>query len=307
MPSTLSLRVRIRAAAIACVAALLLAPAAIARRPAPPAARALVPCAPLGDVSPEQPPVLRSAVGLNYAGERLAGAHEGALELCLLVDSTGVVREARVSRALAPFDSAALDAARWWVFAPARDHGRAVPARIAVSVEARLPRDADPLVPDVIALAHDAEARGDLRAAIDAWNGALARVGSQPMLQNEWTIRERILRLAARLPSPPEIPLQTGEIADGTHALILRNIARAANETYAATLDGVLRVAPWYVEAYRWRASARAACGQRDGAVRDVLCYRLAVRDSAERALADRALEALAAADTIAALTMLKN
>jgi len=37
------------------------------------------------------------------------------------------------------------------------------------------------------------------------------------------------------------------------------------------------------------------------------LCYRLAARDSSERKLADRALAALAAADTVAALTMLKN
>ncbi len=103
------------------------------------------------------------------------------------------------------------------------------------------------------------------------------------------------------------MPPPTEASALGTHELMLRNIARGENEGYAAALDDVLREAPWYADAYRWRASARAASGQRDGAVRDVLCYRLAVRDSSERALADRALAALAAADTIAALTMLKN
>jgi len=72
-------------------------------------------------------------------------------------------------------------------------------------------------------------------------------------------------------------------------------------------LDQVLGEAPWYAAAYRWRASARAASGQRMGAMRDVLCYRLAAPDSAGRALAGRALAALAAADTLAALTMLKN
>ena len=94
--------------------------------------------------------------------------------------------------------------------------------------------------------------------------------------------------------------------SDGRDSL-LRNLAREANEGYALALDEVLRTSPWYADAYRWRASARAASGQRDGAVRDVLCYRLAARDSTDRALADRALVALAAADTIAALTMLKN
>src|SRR5262249_52955119 len=161
---------------------------------------------------------------------------------------------------------------------------------------------ADPLVPDVVSLARDAESRGDLRGALDAWTGVLARVGAHPSLANEWPIRERILRLAARMPAPPEIPSASEDRAETAHALMLRSISRGDNETYAAALDAVLEVAPWYVQAYRWRASARAACGQRDGAVRDVLCYRLAVQDSADTALADRALAALAAADTIAAL-----
>jgi len=240
--------------------------------------------------------VLRSAVGLNYAAEEFKRARDGTIEVCVLVDSTGTVSEARVVRALPPFDSAAVEAARWWVF-----------ARVAVTLEARVPRDAEPLSPDVVALARDAEARGDLRGALDAWTGALARAGTHSSLQNEWAVRERIVRLAARMPKPPEVPPPTEASALGTHELMLRNIARGENEGYAAALDDVLREAPWYADAYRWRASARAASGQRDGAVRDVLCYRLAVRDSSERALADRALAALAAADTIAALTMLKN
>ncbi len=270
-------------------------------------ARSAVRCDTLPGEPPDQLPVLRSGVALNYTNDMLQEPGDGAVGICVLVDSTGTVREAGVSGPSETFDLAALEAARWWVFAPARRAGRAVPARITVRVEARVPRDADQLVPDVIALAQDAETRGSLREALDAWTGTLMRVGTHPALQNEWVLREHIVRLAARLPKPPEVPMLTEARARGQHQLMLRNVARAANADYAKALDEVLRVAPWYADAYRWRASARAASGQRDGAVRDVLCYRLAVRDSANLALAQRALVALANADTIAAMTMLKN
>ena len=47
-------------------------------------------------------------------------------------------------------------------------------------------------------------------------------------------------------------------------------------------------------------------CGQRAGAWRDVLCFRLTARDSSQRVVADRSLAALARGDTLAALTLLK-
>lgn len=284
------------------------APKAMVAAPAVSApASVAVRCDTLPGEAPDQLPVLRSSVALNYTNDMLEKPADGTVELCLLVDSTGTVREAGVSGRSESFDLAALEAARWWVFSPALRAGHAVPARITVKLEARVPRDADLLVPDVIALAQDAETRGSMREALDAWTGALTRIGTHPALQNEWVLREHIVRLAARLPKPPEVPMLTEAKARGQHQLMLRNVARAANADYAHALDEVLRVAPWYADAYRWRASARAASGQRDGAVRDVLCYRLAVRDSVGLALAQRALVALANADTIAAMTMLKN
>src|SRR5207237_3430419 len=111
--------------------------------------------------------------------------------------------------------------------------------------------------------------RGDVRGALDAWTGVLARVGEHPALQNEWAVREHILRLAARLPQPPDVPGEVVSRARSLHSLMQRNIARSSNETYAEGLGEVMREAPWYADGYRWRASARAACGQRDGAVRD--------------------------------------
>jgi len=246
-------------------------------------------------------------VGLNYTNALLEGSGNGSVEVCVLVDSTGTVREASVSKPRDPLEQTAPESPRRCVFAPARPGKRAVPARIAIRVDAHVPRDADPLVPDVVALAVDADAPADLRGAIAAWTGALARADTQSVLQNEWAFRERIIHLAARFPSPPEVPFMTVARARAQRSLMLRNVSRGDNQTYAEALDDVLRAAPWYADAYRWRAAARAACGQRDGAVRDVLCYRLAVRDSAGRALAERALVALAGADTLAAVTLLKN
>jgi len=271
---------------------------------------AAVTCEPFAGPVPDEPPRLRSAVGIDLRSTDLEHPRDDSVRVCVLVDSNGTVRDAVAltnGRRVDPLTPAALESARWWLFEPARLAGRAVPARVIVRVPVHVPVDVDPPAPDVLAMAAGAEARGDVPGAIDDWTGALARVGQHPALQDEWAIRARVIGLASRLATPPAVPMLNESRARSTHNLILRNIDRASNADYARALDDVLRDAPWYADAYRWRASARAASGQRDGAVRDVLCYRLAARDSAGRALADRALIALAARDTIAALTMLKQ
>jgi len=245
-------------------------------------------------------------IGLNFADAELA-ERTANVELCVLVDTLGIVREVRVVGRASPFDSALMDAVRWWWFEPARRGGRPVPARTRLSLAVQPPTDADPLVPDVLEMAREAEARGDARGAIDAWTGALARAGTHPAIGNEWGIRERIVRLASTLREPLAAPSESESRARGAHGRMLRDISRGTNADLAGVLDGVLRSAPWYADAYRWRASARAASGQRAGAIRDVLCYRLATRDSLGRAVADRALVELAVGDTLAALTRLKN
>ena len=299
--------------------ALLLAATVAARAPKPVhtaadtlAVPTVAACEPL-DASTLDPPIgLRSTVGIDVDNTALAQPLDAYVHACLLVDSTGVVREASAvarsdSTLPARLTAAALESARWWLFSRPLRGGHPATARVLVNVPVHVPVDADPLSPDVVAMAAESEARGDLRGAIDAWTGALARVGQHPALRNEWAIRARVIGLAARMPKPPEVPMMTEITARSMHNLMERNMARASNADYADKLDGVLRDAPWYADAYRWRASARAASGQRDGAIRDVLCYRLAVHDSAGRALATRALMALAADDTLAALTMLKN
>jgi len=292
-----------RVAAALALLVLLLPAARVGAEPAV----GVAPCGPADAPAPDRPAVARDRVGFNFAAVAHDGAPSHTLDLCARVDEYGLVREVRVRRGGTPFDSAAVDAVRWWLFDPARRDGRPVASWVAVSVSPEPPADALPLVPDVIALAHEAEAAGDLRGAMDAWTGVLARVGQHPMLSDEWSVRERVLQLASRLPQPPPVPMATEGRARGARNLMQRNIARGDNADYAKRLDEVLLVAPWYVDAYRWRAAARAASGMRDGAVRDAMCYRLGAPDSASRALADRALAALATGDTLAANSLLKH
>ena len=290
---------------------LVLVPAAGARikyKPKPAAsAAAFAPCEPLAGPAPDAPPRVRDRVGLNFSADMLTSSDSASVQVCALVDSLGIVRQARVERGGTPYDSAAVDAVHWWQFEPARAHGRPVAARVSVAVPVRPPVDADPLTPDVFGMALKAEAAGDPLDALDAWTGTLARAGVHPTLGNEWVIREHILRLAAGLGAAPAVPSGAVSSARGAHNLMLRDMSRATNADLAKALDAVLLEAPWYADAYRWRASARAASGQRAGAIRDVLCYEIAIRDSTRLAMANRALVALATGDTLAALTMLKH
>jgi hypothetical protein len=249
----------------------------------------------------------RDRVGLNFSADMLLSADSAVVQVCALVDSLGLVRQARVERGGTPYDSAAVDAVHWWQFEPARRNGRPVAARVSVAVTVHPPADADPLTPDVLGMALKAEAAGDPRDALDAWTGALARAGVHPTLGNEWVIRERILRLAASLGAEPAVPAEAESSARGAHNRMQRDLSRATNADLAHALDQVLLEAPWYADAYRWRASARAASGQRAGAIRDVLCYQIATRDSARLAMADHALTELAKGDTLSALTLLKQ
>src|SRR5215471_18755678 len=290
---------------------LVLVPAAGARikyKPKPvTSGPAFAPCEPLAGPAPDAPPRTRDRVGLNFSADMLTSSDSATVQVCALVDSLGIVRQARVERGGTPYDSAAVDAVHWWQFEPARRNGRPVAARVSVAVTVHPPVDADPLTPDVLGMAIQAEAAGDPRDALDAWTGTLARAGVHPTLGNEWVIRERILRNAAALGAEPAVPAEAVSGARGAHNRMQRDLSRATNADLARALDQVLLEAPWYADAYRWRASARAASGQRAGAIRDVLCYQIATRDSANLALADRALVELAKGDTLSALTLLKR
>ena len=175
--------------------ALLLAPAADARitykpKPSPAAA---APCEPLAGPAPDVAPRARDRVGINFTAGMLTTADSAVVQVCALVDSLGLVRQARIERAGTPYDSAAVDAVHWWQFEPARRNGRPVAARVSIAVTVHPPVDADPLTPDVLGMALSAEEANDPREALEAWTGTLARAGIHPTLGNEWVIRERQL------------------------------------------------------------------------------------------------------------------
>ena len=152
-------------------------PVALAGAAAPPPATADTLAEPPLDRMPSEPrPQVRDSLGLNFTTE-LLGADPATIELLVLVDPHGTARRVRIARGGTPFDSAAVDAVRWWLFDPVLANSTRVPAWTRVTVDARPPADADPVVPDVLALANDAEARGDSRGALDAWTGALADRG----------------------------------------------------------------------------------------------------------------------------------
>ncbi|MEQ1831461.1 MAG: energy transducer TonB [Candidatus Eisenbacteria bacterium] len=275
-------------------------------KPSPPASDPAA-CRAVPGLAPDVAPLLRARVAVNLTNALLESPAGDTVEVCLLVDTTGTVREVALPHPGSPFDDAALAAARWWLFVPAQREGRAVPARVRARIAIEVPADAEPLNPDVIVMAREAEARGDLRGAMDSWTGALARAGRLAALPDEWALRHEVIRLAIRQVEPPVVPAAAVSRARQMHNLMTRNMARQDNADFAKALDEVLLTAPWYADAYRWRASARAASGAAVDAARDVLCYRLAARDSAGRALAERALVALANADTLSAMAMLKN
>ena len=264
-------------------------------------------CSPEGTTLPEEAARLLYRTGFNFPSATLGLRAEHPVEICAFVDARGQVSEVRVTRGGTPFDSAAVDAVRWWWFEPARTKGKPVASWTKLFVAIQPPMDAEPVVPDVLALAHDAEARGDLRGAIDAWGGVLSRVGVHPSIGDEWSVRERILRLAARMPQPLAVPAAADGRARGARNLMQRSVARGDNEDYVKRLDEALTIAPWFPNAYRWRAAARAACGQRAGALRDAACYRISAPDSASRALADRAIALISAGDTLTANSILKH
>lgn len=264
---------------------------------------------PLAKTAPAtQAPTLISAVPADWPASALGGSRHVRVVVDALVGRDGTVQQTRVAKPSPPFDAAAIAAVRWNVYAPARQEERAVPVWISVPVEFRAQdaEDADPPSPDVVTLAREAERRGDLREAIDYWTGALARVGKHPTLRNEWAIRTEVLRVASRMKSPPEVPNVVRLPSIDDHNNQQRDMGRMSNERFAKTFDRALLMAPWWVDAYRWNAAACATSGRRADAIRMTQFWRLNVRDTASRALAGRALAALAEGDTLAVFSMLK-
>lgn len=242
-----------------------------------------------------------SIVRPNLAWSVLAAKVPGPVDLRVRIDRDGIVDSVQVVKGDARLASAAIDAARWCLYAPT---GIAEWTNLRVAFPAL--DDAEELSPDPVSMALAAEASGNLQEAIDAWTGALARVGRHPSLQDDHAIRAHILTLARRMAPPPAIPNLAAGPARGAMNRLQRSMASAESRDVLDVFDQALAIAPWFADAYRWRAAALAGCGRREDARRAIMLYRLASADSSSRALANRALRALANADTIAVSQMLK-
>lgn len=242
-----------------------------------------------------------SAVRPNVAWSALMAKVPGPVDLRVRIDRDGIVDSVQVVQGDPRLRSAAIDAARWHLYAPA-----GVTQWAELRIDFPTAGDAEQLSPDLVAMALDAERSGDLQQAIDAWTGTLARVGRHPSLQDEYAIRAHILALAQRMTPPPPIPNLAAGPARGAKNRLDRSMASAVSRELLPVFDQSLAIAPWFAEAYRWRGAALAGCGRLDDARRAVMLYRIATADSASRALAGRALSALARSDSIGAAQMLK-
>jgi TonB family protein len=92
------------------------------------------------------PPKLMTFVDASYPAEAKAAGLQAAVELEMTIDATGKVTDVR---AVAPvgngFDEAAVEAARKFVFEPARRGDRAIPARIRYRYVFELPAEPAPV------------------------------------------------------------------------------------------------------------------------------------------------------------------
>ncbi|MEO5988637.1 MAG: hypothetical protein ABIU54_13705 [Candidatus Eisenbacteria bacterium] len=246
-------------------------------------------------------PVLTSGVRPNVAWQWLESKVTGSVVMRVRIDTTGIVDSVVVREGDPRLRSAATDAARWHLYS-----APSAATWVELSLAAPTAGEAEALSPDPVAIALEAERAGDLQGAIEGWTGAIARVGRHPSLQDDHAIRAHILALAQRMPHPPAVPDVAAVPVRGAKNLLERSMASAVSLDALVLLDESLAIAPWYGEAYRWRAAALAGCGRIDDARRAVMLYRMAADDSASRAMSRRALTALAHADSIGAAQILK-
>ncbi|HEV2106616.1 MAG TPA: energy transducer TonB, partial [Candidatus Eisenbacteria bacterium] len=246
-------------------------------------------------------------VPADYPAAAVPHHLRGSVEVRARVDATGMVSEVRVTRGGPPLAAAAADAVRWYVFRPATAGGRPVAAWTSVAVPFAPPaEDPPPLSPDPRALALDAERRGAWREAMDAWTGALERVGSHPAYRNPWAIQAAALRAAARQPHWPVVPADARLQAHEAWDLAQRTTASVALAANAKEFTDALRIAPWFGDCYRWLACALAGSGRRYDAMRALRLYAQAAPDSGAAGRAATALRQLAAGDTLSASETLK-
>lgn len=267
------------------VAALLCGAAARAPQSRAPQLRAPEP---LDRVAADVP---QAALDAHLAGDVTVRAR---VDLHGLVDSVSAVAGDPLLRA------SALEAVRWWIWAAPK---RPFWTTVTVAIDGRA--DVDPITPDVLELARDAESRNAWAEALDPLAGALQRIGTHPTLRNEWALRARLVADAKHLAAPPAVPGALMASCMAARGEQPRTLASDAHASFAATFGEALQAAPWDADLYQWRAASFAVCGRGLDAMRDLVMLRAAARDAAARALAGRAIAQLAAGDTLGTAQLL--
>jgi hypothetical protein len=245
-------------------------------------------------------PMLQPAVDVPQAA--LDAQLKGTVTLLVRVAPAGYADSVRVLTGDARLREAATAVARWCVYAP-----QAVPVwtTLAVTVDGKI--EPEPLNPDVITIAREAERAKDWSNALAAWTGALQRLGTHPSLANEWALREHALRASRQIKPVPLAPGETQGAARGARTQQERVVARVQHEDVAGIFDGVLKTAPWWSDPYLWRASSLAGSGRSAEAVRSLRFYLLGAPDSAGTWLATTALAQLATGDSLGASELIKK
>lgn len=226
----------------------------------------------------------------------------GRVVLSVRVSRAGLVDSVRVTSGDERLRAAAVGAARWTVFAP---QPAPVWTTLTLSIDGRL--EPEPLNPDVLGMAREAEAANDGANALVAWTGALRRLGTHPSIANEWVIRERTLGIARRYPAVAGVPGETAGLARGARTEQERVVASARHADLVAKWDEALAVAPWWPDPYLWRAGSLAACGRSAEARRSLRFYQLGATDSTGRWLAATALQMIAGGDSLGASELIKK
>ena len=127
-------------------------------------------------VSPVFPPAAQAA------GQR------GIVILELIIDETGKVATADVLRSVAPFDEAALDAARQWQYEVTKVDGQAVPVRLTVPITFALK------LPDMTRAAGIPELRQGAAPAFPVGTKGPAKVMADVTLLADGTVAEAAIR-----------------------------------------------------------------------------------------------------------------
>jgi TonB family protein len=250
---------------------------------------------------PDAPAVLSSEPASVPEAALEAKLH-GPVKVNVRITRSGLVDSVQVMTGDPRLRAGAVASARWWIFAPPP---QPTWARITVDVDGR--EDADPLTPDVLAIAHDAELRGAPWEAIDACVGALQRVGRHPRLRSEWPIRAEAIRLARLAPDRLKVPGALMSACQRARGQQLRTMASADHAAFVQIFDQALLVSPWWADGYQWRAASLLQTGRGFDAMRTLALFRAAAADSGARSLADRAIAGLAAGDTLAVSRLLMH